>query len=178
MGSQGGPNKMAAVNFLWLHFLGTRSSIQSFFFVRSMVVTTQILTDLSTSLWLEDNTTWTTPIILSLEDSQDYSKISPELIPGSWNCSVKQWFDLIKTLTMQESIEGKAPCNVKSWEVSPLSALSSWVSKSLLFLNHRWLLKTLRTVPTIVIVHAFCASPDTWISYRRWLLIQGYFCMV
>ena len=32
MGSQGGPNKMAAVNLLWLHFLGNRSSIQSFFF--------------------------------------------------------------------------------------------------------------------------------------------------
>lgn len=43
-----------------------------------------------------------------------------------------------------ESIEGKAPCNVKSWEVSPLSALSCWVSKTLLFLNHRWLLKTLK----------------------------------
>ena len=34
----------------------------------------------------------------------------------------------------------------------------------------------LRTVPTIVIAHTFCASPDTRISYRRCLLIQGYFC--
>ena len=32
IGSQGGPNKMAAANFLWLHFLNNRSSIQSFFF--------------------------------------------------------------------------------------------------------------------------------------------------
>ena len=32
IGSQGGPNKMAAANFLWLHFLNNGSSIQSFFF--------------------------------------------------------------------------------------------------------------------------------------------------
>ena len=31
IGSQGGPNKMAAANFLWLHFLNNRSLIQSFF---------------------------------------------------------------------------------------------------------------------------------------------------
>ena len=36
----------------------------------------------------------------------------------------------------------------------------------------------LRTVPTIVIAHTFCASPDTRISYRQCLLIQGYFCAV
>ena len=36
----------------------------------------------------------------------------------------------------------------------------------------------LRTVPTIVIAHTFCASPDTQISYRQCLLIQGYFCAV
>ena len=36
----------------------------------------------------------------------------------------------------------------------------------------------LRTVPTIVIAHTFCASPYTRISYRRCLLIQGYFCAV
>ena len=30
-GSQGGHNKMAATNFLWLHFLNNRSSIQSIF---------------------------------------------------------------------------------------------------------------------------------------------------
>ena len=34
----------------------------------------------------------------------------------------------------------------------------------------------LRTVPTIVIAHTFCASPDTRISYLQCLLIQGYFC--
>ena len=32
IGSQGGPNKMAAANFLWLHFHNNRGSIQSFFF--------------------------------------------------------------------------------------------------------------------------------------------------
>jgi len=32
----------------------------------------------------------------------------------------------------------------------------------------------LRTVSTIVIAHTFCASPDTRISYRQCLLIQGY----
>ena len=31
-------------------------------------------------------------------------------------------------------------------------------------------------MPTIVIAHTFCASPDTRISYRQCLLIQGYFC--
>ena len=31
-------------------------------------------------------------------------------------------------------------------------------------------------VTTIVIAHAFCASPDTRISYCQCLLIQGYFC--
>ena len=33
----------------------------------------------------------------------------------------------------------------------------------------------LRTVPTLVIAHTFCASPDTRISYRQFLLIQGIF---
>ena len=36
----------------------------------------------------------------------------------------------------------------------------------------------LRTLPTVVIAHTFCATPDTRISYRRCLLIQGYFCAV
>ena len=36
----------------------------------------------------------------------------------------------------------------------------------------------LRTVPTIVTAHTFCASPDTRISYRQCLLIQGSFCAV
>ena len=35
IGSQGGPNKMAAANFLWLHFLNNRSSIQSSFLDRT-----------------------------------------------------------------------------------------------------------------------------------------------
>ena len=39
-------------------------------------------------------------------------------------------------------------------------------------------LDNLRTVPTIVIAHTFCASPDTRISYRECLLIQGSFCAV
>ena len=36
----------------------------------------------------------------------------------------------------------------------------------------------LRTVPNIVTAHTFCASPDTGISYRQCLPIQGYFCAV
>ena len=36
----------------------------------------------------------------------------------------------------------------------------------------------LRTVPTIVIAHTLCAFPDSRISYRQCLLIQGYFCAV
>ena len=39
-------------------------------------------------------------------------------------------------------------------------------------------LDNLRTVPTIVIAHTFCASRTTRISYQRCLLIQGYFCAV
>ena len=31
---------------------------------------------------------------------------------------------------------------------------------------------------TIVIAHTFCASPDTRISNRQCLLMQGYFCAV
>ena len=40
------------------------------------------------------------------------------------------------------------------------------------------LIYPLRTVPTIVIAHTFCASRDTRISYGWCLLIQGYFCAV
>ena len=36
-------------------------------------------------------------------------------------------------------------------------------------------IRVLRTVPTIVIAHTICASPDTRISYRQCILIQGYF---
>ena len=35
--------------------------------------------------------------------------------------------------------------------------------------------KHLRTVPTIVIAHTFCASPDTRISYRQCLINSGIF---
>ena len=37
---------------------------------------------------------------------------------------------------------------------------------------------SLRMVPTIVIAHMFCASPDTRISYRQCCVMQGYFCAV
>ena len=36
----------------------------------------------------------------------------------------------------------------------------------------------LRTVPTIVSAHTFCASRDTRLSYGWCLLIQEYFCAV
>ena len=36
----------------------------------------------------------------------------------------------------------------------------------------------LRTVPTIVTAHTFCASRDTQVSYGWCLLIQEYFCAV
>ena len=39
-------------------------------------------------------------------------------------------------------------------------------------------INNLTTVPTIVIAHMFCTSRDTWISYRRCILVQGYFCAV
>ena len=38
-----------------------------------------------------------------------------------------------------------------------------------------WSVGSLRTVPTIVIAHTFCASPDTWISYRQCLINSGIF---
>ena len=48
------------------------------------------------------------------------------------------------------------------------------------FVNHSYDYRSnnLRTVPTIVTAHTFCASPDTLISYRQCLLIQGSFCAV
>ena len=36
----------------------------------------------------------------------------------------------------------------------------------------------LRTVPTFVIAHTFCASRDNHVSYGWCLQIQGYFCVV
>ena len=36
----------------------------------------------------------------------------------------------------------------------------------------------LRTAPTFVTAHTFCASRDTQVSYGWCLLIQGYFCKV
>ena len=33
-------------------------------------------------------------------------------------------------------------------------------------------------MPTIVVAHTFCASPDPPFFYRQCLLIQGYFCAV
>ena len=38
--------------------------------------------------------------------------------------------------------------------------------------------KPLRTVPTFVTAHTFCASRDTRFSYGWCLLIQRYFCAV
>ena len=51
------------------------------------------------------------------------------------------------------------------------------ISKLILIIVKSFFLH-LRTVPTIVIAHTFCASPDTRISCRQCLLIQGYFCAV
>ena len=39
-------------------------------------------------------------------------------------------------------------------------------------------LNMLRNDDYIVIAHTFCTSPDTRISYRRYLLILGYFFAV
>ena len=53
-----------------------------------------------------------------------------------------------------------------------VTEITKKASKRLYFLTQ------LRTVPTIVIAHTFCASRDTRIFYRRCLLIQEYFCAV
>ena len=47
-----------------------------------------------------------------------------------------------------------------------------------ILVTHTSICENLRTVPTTVLAHTFCASPDTRISYRECLLIQGYFCAV
>ena len=47
------------------------------------------------------------------------------------------------------------------------------------FHRHQWkIAAALRTVPTIVIAHTFCAFRDTRISYGSCLLIQRYFCVL
>ena len=45
-------------------------------------------------------------------------------------------------------------------------------------LDRNQVIRSLRTVPTIVTAHTFCASRDTRVSYGWCLLIQGYFCAV
>ena len=48
--------------------------------------------------------------------------------------------------------------------------------KCLISLKTSKICHILRTVPTIVIAHTFCASRDTRVSFRWCSLIQGYFC--
>ena len=71
-----------------------------------------------------------------------------------------------------------------AFTVSMLDSLMSAVSSRLLSTIPpssspfpQWY-RVLRTVPTIVIAHTFCASRDTRISYGWCLLIHGYFCAV
>ena len=45
------------------------------------------------------------------------------------------------------------------------------------YLKH-FSVSALRTVPTFVTAHTFCASGDTRVSYGWCLLIQGYFWAV
>ena len=52
-----------------------------------------------------------------------------------------------------------------------------WVCCGVIVLSSQLKIE-LRTVPTIVIAHTFCASPDTGISYRQCLVIKGYFCAI
>ena len=63
----------------------------------------------------------------------------------------------------------------RQWELKQKAAQ---VHEKTILLNKSLKKGHLRTVPTIVIAHTFCASPDTRISYRQCLLIQGYFCAV
>ena len=51
---------------------------------------------------------------------------------------------------------------------------TSALEDELSFSPVNFLPRKLRTVPTIVIAHTFCASRDNWISYRRCLLIREY----
>ena len=88
--------------------------------------------------------------------------------------SVK-YFDWLHLVNRRDSGERMAqsvsarPWRKRSWVRFPdLTSLFRLLS----------VLYSLRTVPTIVIVHTFCASWDTRISYRWCLLIQGYFCAV
>ena len=75
-------------------------------------------------------------------------------------------------------IESKCEVRVGNHDVFSLSELptKTLLGNDIALCN--FFTKVLRTVPTIVIAHTFCASPDTRISYRQCLLIQGYFCAV
>ena len=77
--------------------------------------------------------------------------------------------------TLLETIREKLieECMSNARVVSSIS--SGVVTKETCLLLEWWFL---RTVPTFVTAHTFCASPDTRISYRQCLLIQGYFCAV
>ena len=63
-------------------------------------------------------------------------------------------------------------------EVFSILSLQEKNTRHVIFSAEGYFDPHLRTVPTIVIAHTFCASPDTRISYRQCLLIQGYFCAV
>ena len=92
-------------------------------------MTTQILTDLSTSLRLEnetmDNTKQTTPVILSLEESQGHSKISPEF--NSWLMNfflLNNNLILLKPLQCRDHFLKGKPLPVSNHEMFQLSVLS------------------------------------------------------
>ena len=70
-------------------------------------------------------------------------------------------------------------CSFSETEIEALHLLQFLSNYSRVFWSKfvlYWL--SLRTVPTIVIAHTFCASRYTRISYRRCLFIQRYFCAV
>ena len=58
--------------------------------------------------------------------------------------------------------EKKCVRKIKYFKQEPIQRRFDFSVKS----NLRYIGSCLRTVPTIVIAHSFCASPDTRISYR------------
>ena len=64
-----------------------------------------------------------------------------------------------------EKKHGDPPFFLPFWQKSIITFLRGKFQKNL-YVGTFWVRTSLRTVPTIVIAHTFCASRDTQISYR------------
>ena len=88
---------------------------------------------------------------------------------------VKRALKLIES-KRNSSIGEVGPCLSRSKFLCLLSHQST--SNFLFEMSRERHFISLRTVPTFVTAHTFCASRDTQVSYGWCLLVQGYFCAV